>query len=211
VLSKACFWLCLGWFLNACSVSQTTYYQDGEGRFSEKMIDSITPEQTSRTWLMQQFGSPFWVDQAPNEVEIATWPITKQVYKQRSLLVVFRIRKMKENSQYLHVVMQKGTVVKHWLDYDSDVDVPRVTYVLGLDKPLTSMSSPEAVTNKAAWLTERNSVQTKLSSPAKADALPATEKPVLPKKALPQKPIQSEIKSRNTIQKTLTKKAIIDA
>lgn len=120
----------------SCSTSKTTYYSDTEGRFSENIIDAITPDATHVSWLYKQFGSPLWVDTAPNDVAIYTWPFTREEYKSRHVLLLLRSRKVVEDTEYLHAVAQQDTVVKHWQDSHAQVDVKRVTYALGLDKPL---------------------------------------------------------------------------
>lgn len=131
-LRSAAFIGCAG--LVACSFSSTTYYSDSEGRFSEQIIESIEPQATSNTWLKKQLGNPLWVDQAANDVNIYTWPLTREDYKRKELFFVLRYRNVVEESEYLHVVLQHNVVVKHWLDNHAQVDVERVTYTLGLNR-----------------------------------------------------------------------------
>lgn len=122
---------------SACSVfnvSSSTYYRDAEGRFSYKIIESITPQETSNTWLKQQFGTPMWVDQADHQVEIATWQFVREQHKRKDLVLLVRYRTVKEDAEYLHVVFQNDVVVKWWKDRHELVDVKRVIYALGLEQ-----------------------------------------------------------------------------
>lgn len=124
--------------VGGCSLvdlSTTTHYRDGEGRFSADLIDEIAPANTTDLWLRQQFGSPLWVDVASNDVEIRTWQFRREVHKRRQLLFIVRSSSVKTHHEYLHVVLQNGVVVRHWQDKHQNVDVERVVYALGLDKP----------------------------------------------------------------------------
>ncbi len=127
--------------VGGCSLvdfSSTTHYRDGEGSFSAGLIDEIAPEKTTDLWLRQQFGSPLWVDVAANDVEILTWQFRREVHKRRQLLFIVRSNSVKTHHEYLHVVLQNRVVVKHWQDKHENVDVARVVYALGLDKPQTA-------------------------------------------------------------------------
>ena len=122
--------------LSACSVvnlSSTTYYRDGEGRFSQQIIESIKPKATSHIWLKQQFGQPMWVDQAAHNVAICTWQFVREQHKRKDLILLVRYRTISEETEYLHVVLQDGVVVQYWQDRHQIVDVERVIYALGLE------------------------------------------------------------------------------
>ncbi len=160
--------LACSWVLTACSLvsmSKTTYYRDKEGRFSTQVFDNITPNQTSNTWLLQQFGKPLWVDKVDHGVAVSTWQFAREQHKRRDLLLLFSHRSTHEESEFLHVISQNDTVVKSWVDAHQHVDVQRVVYYMGLEKPQTPKPQPQPM---SAVQEGNNVAKNNSSAPVKA-------------------------------------------
>lgn len=120
--------------LSGCSLfsaNHTVYFQDGEGRFSESLLNAVTPRKTSRQWLEAHFGPPLYAEAGPGSVEMLTWQFTRKERTDREMFLVLRQRRIVEHHHYLHAVIEQDQVVQSWRNNFAKPDVDRVWRALG--------------------------------------------------------------------------------
>lgn len=105
-------------FLSACSliaISDKVAYEDSEGPIPESLLRDIKQD-TSKDWLVSQFGEPLRIDSGPSRQEIYTYQFTRQHKRYADFILILRYRGLERNTEYLHVLMQNHKVTKHWID-----------------------------------------------------------------------------------------------
>lgn len=144
---SVCKYLPLGVLLSllcACSVfsaNHSVYFQDGEGRFSESLLNAVTPGKTTRQWLEAHFGPPLYAEPGPDSVEMLTWQFIRQERTDREMFLLLRQRRITEHQHYLHAVVERDQVVQSWRNNFAKPDADRVMRALGYRQP-----RPEATT-----------------------------------------------------------------
>jgi hypothetical protein len=138
------FWLVslMGFFLAGCSlvsIDEKTRYRDAEGYFEPTLLTQIKAGETSKTWLIQHFGRP-WFSEVdgltgyPDEVGIHTWRFEREQQKSTRVLLLLRSRKTSQHYEYLHVVTEGESVKRAWQDDLSTVDIRRLMAAIGYRK-----------------------------------------------------------------------------
>lgn len=125
--------------LNACSfisVSDRVAYEDREGPIPESLLDDIQKD-TSKHWLVSQFGEPLRVDFGPSGQEIYTYQFTRSHKRYADLILILRYRGVERSTEYLHVLMHNNLVAKHWIDRHEYVQAEGVWQ--GVEKPELSI------------------------------------------------------------------------
>lgn len=117
--------------LNLCACSLFSFknsvqYRDAEGVFSKALLESVEPNKTQETWLLAQFGEPLFTDEGPLNSRICTWRFARQKIAHNRVMFVFNAKSLKEETRYLHVLLQQGTVKKVWHDGFELVDTQRI-------------------------------------------------------------------------------------
>lgn len=98
------------------SVSDTSHYNDGEGRLPETIFAEIKPNLTSKAWVLAHFGQPVSVQQMASGEEIYNYQFTRTHRRSATLLFLVRYRGVEQDREYFHVVFDNDLVEKHWID-----------------------------------------------------------------------------------------------
>ncbi len=112
-------------YLTACSISDRTSYEDGEGRIPEKFFSDIRRGKTEKSWVVSQLGEPDILQKGPDAKEIYTYRLMRAQQKHADLLVVLRYNGVSRDVEYFHLFFDNDIVRRHWRDSFSEVQTGR--------------------------------------------------------------------------------------
>jgi|GEM_PF-2289030 len=111
--------------LLGCAISDSTGYEDAEGRIPDTFFSDIRRGKTTRQWIESQLGQPDHVQEGPAGKLISTYRLSRSQKKHAAVLIFFRYDGEQRDVEYFHVYYEHDIVGRHWRDGFSEVQTAR--------------------------------------------------------------------------------------
>ena len=107
--------------LNGCALydqRETVAYGHKGRPVPEDAVDSIQPQITTRTWILENLGEPDRISAGPNQTEIFTYRFERSLTTRTRIFLLFSSRKTVVEEKHIFVHFVGDIVHKFWRDYE---------------------------------------------------------------------------------------------